>query len=82
VDVYLPAQIENQMQFGCFIGERPRLMFPAINHEAGYHRRCKKEKKKNHHGTAARAMPKIPLGTKQDEISYIAERRGGLVDKV
>ena len=63
-------------------GERPRLMFPAINHKAGYHRRCKEEKKENHHGAAARAMPEMALGTKQDEIAYIAERRGWTVDEV
>ena len=26
-------------------GKRARLMFPAINHKTGYHRRCKEEKK-------------------------------------
>ena len=50
--------------FGEHPGERPRLMFPAINHKAGYHRRCKEEKKENHHGAAARAMPEMALGTK------------------
>ena len=50
-------------------GERPRLMFPAINHKAGYYRHSKEDKKDNHHGTAARTVPDVALGTKQDEIA-------------
>ena len=45
-----------------YTGKRPRLMFPSINHNAGCHRRSKEEKKENHHGAAARAMPDIAFG--------------------
>ena len=63
-------------------GKRSRLMFTAINHKTGYHRRRKEEKKENHHGAAARAMSEMALGTKKDEIAYVAERGGRVIDEV
>jgi hypothetical protein len=33
VDVYLPAQIENQMQFGCFIDENGTELLSATCRE-------------------------------------------------
>jgi hypothetical protein len=63
-------------------GKRPRLMFPAINHKAGDDRGGQEEKKENHHSAPARAMPEMALSTKQDEIAYIAECSGSIVDEV
>ena len=56
-------------------GKRPRLMFPTINHNAGCHRRSKEEKKENHHGAAARAMPDIAFGANQEHIAAEGARR-------
>ena len=63
-------------------GQRPRLLVAAIRNEAGHHRRGQEHKERNHHGTAAGAMPEIALGAEQDEVVHIADGRGGSVDKV
>ena len=62
--------------------KRSRLMFPTVNHEAGYHRRSKEEKEENHHGAAARAMPDIPFGANQEHIAQVADSGAGVVNKV
>ena len=63
-------------------GKRPRLMFTTVNHNAGYHRRSKEEKKENNHRAATRAMPDIAFGANQEHIAQVADSGAGLIHKI